>query len=315
MDLELRHLRLVAAVAAHQSLTRAGEALHLTQSALSHQLRDIEDRLGARLFQRLNRRMVATPAGQRLLASADRVLPELQAAETAIRSGLRPEPVTLRIATECYTCYHWLPSVLKPFHVRFPDVSVRIDPSATSNPIARMLDGGLDLAIVSSAIRHRQLAVQPLFKDEHVLVMAPAHPLARQPFVRLSDFRDQRLLTYTSREDSHFVTRVLQPAGVVPAAIEPVQLTEAAIELVRAGWGVAVLARWAVQPFLRRGALAAARITARGYFKEWRAVMPRRLANADYVTEFTRLVVAAAPPAAEHSPLPFRGRKDMRATG
>jgi LysR family transcriptional regulator for metE and metH len=315
MDLELRHLRLVAAVATHQSLTKAGEVLHLTQSALSHQLRDIEDRLGARLFQRLNRRMIATPAGERLLASAERVLPELEAAESAIRSGLKPAPVVLRISTECYTCYHWLPPVLKPFQARFPDVSVRIDPSATTNPVGRVLDGALDLAIVSSAVRHRQLAVLPLFHDEHVLVVAPDHSLARQPFVRLRDFRDQRLLTYAPREESHFVTRVLQPAGVLPAAIEPVQLTEATIEMVRAGLGIAVLARWVAEPFVGRGALRALRITSRGYIKEWRAVVPRRLAHADHVREFVRLVVAASPTARAAALLPFAGRKPVGATG
>src|SRR5687767_5401966 len=115
MELEVRHLRLVAAVAEHQSLTKAGDGLHLTQSALSHQLRDIEERLGARLFHRLNRRMVPTPAGERLLESAAAILGELQAAELAIRSGMAQRPVLLRLSTECYTGYHWLPSVLKPF--------------------------------------------------------------------------------------------------------------------------------------------------------------------------------------------------------
>jgi LysR family transcriptional regulator for metE and metH len=178
-----------------------------------------------------------------------------------------------------------------------------------------VLDGALDLAIVSSSVRHRQLAVLPLFHDEHVLVVAPDHPLARQPFVRLKDFRNQRLLTYAPRDESHFSTRVLQPAGVRPAAIEPVQLTEATIEMVRAGLGVAVLARWVAEPFVGRGALRALRITTRGYVKEWRAVVPRRLAQADHVREFVRLVVAASPTARAAALLPFAGRKPVGAAG
>jgi LysR family transcriptional regulator for metE and metH len=295
MDLEVRHLRLVAAVAEHQTLTKAGDALHLTQSALSHQLRDIEDRLGAQLFQRLNRRMKPTPAGERLLASAQTVLKELTATEEAIRSGLAPAPVELRMATECYTCYHWLPGVLKPYRRRFPHVQVRIDPTATNNPVGRVLDGQLDVAIVSSAVRNPRLSVVPLFEDEHVLITAPDHPLADRPFVKLTDFRTLRLLTYAPKDDNHFITRVLQPAGVLPAAVEPVQLTEAAIEMVRAGLGVAVLAGWAVDPFVRRGTIRAVRITPRGYFKEWRAVMLRHLAGAEHVREFLHLVAESAP--------------------
>jgi len=314
VDLEVRHLQLVAAVAQHHTLTKAGDALHLTQSALSHQLRDIEDRLGARLFQRLNRRMKPTPAGERLLASAQTVLAELSATEEAIRAGLAPAPVVLRISTECYTCYHWLPGVLKPYRRRFPHVEVRIDPTATASPIARVLDGQLDIAIVSSPVHSPRLAVVPLFEDEHVLITAPDHPLAQRPYAKLADFRSLRLLTYAPKEDSHFVTRLLRPAGVMPASIEPVQLTEAAIEMVRAGLGVAVLARWAVDPFVRRGSIRAVRITARGYFKEWRAVMLRRLAEQEYAREFTKLAAAAAP-SQGLSAVSSRGRKGARATG
>jgi LysR family transcriptional regulator for metE and metH len=305
VDLEVRHLRLVAAVAEHQSLTKAGSVLHLSQSALSHQLRDVEERLGARLFHRLNKRMVPTPAGQRLLESARTVLTELTSTEQAIRGGLEPQPVPLRLATECYTCYHWLPSVLKPFRQRFPHVDVRIDAASTTDPLARLIDGKIELAVVSSHIKNPRLAVKPLFEDEQVLLVASDHPLARRPFARLADFRQERLLTYVPAEESHFVMRVLRPAGVLPARVEAVQLTEAAIEMVRAGLGVAVLSRWVVEPFVKRGSLHAVRITSEGYFKLWRAVVHRHLGEADYVAEFLRLVIARAPAAGPRTVLPF----------
>lgn len=295
MDLEIRHLRLVTAVAEHQSLTKAGDVLHLTQSALSHQLRDIEDRLGARLFHRLNKRMLPTAAGERLLDSAQTVLTELRAAEDAIRHGLVPRPTPLRLTTECYTLYHWLPAVLKPFRLKFPLVDVRIDPGATSDPVGRLLDDKIDLAIVSSEVKHPRLTVMPLFEDEHVLLVPTSHRLAGQPFVRLSEFRQECLLTYTGAEESDFLMRVLRPARVAPARIEIVKLTEAAIEMVRAGLGVTVLARWAVEPFVRRGGLRAIRVTSTGWFKHWRAVSRAHQAAEDYVQEFLRLVIATAP--------------------
>ncbi len=312
MDLEIRHLRLVSAVAEHQSLTRAGDVLHLSQSALSHQLRDIEERLGSQLFHRLNRRMLPTPAGERLLESAKTILAELSAAEEAIRTGLGPRPVPLRLSTECYTAYHWLPSVLKPFRQRFPLVDVRIDPTATHDPIARLLEGKIDLAIVSSAVKHARLVVRPLFEDEQVLLLPADHALAQRPYARLTDFRRERLLTYSDSDDSHFISRVLRPAGVLPACVEVVKLTEAAIEMVRAGLGVAVLSRWAVQSFVGRGSLTAIRITPKGHYKEWRAVVHSHLADADYLREFVRLVVANAPEATGPGVLPFPVRVGRR---
>src|SRR5882724_6330139 len=127
MDLEVRHLQLVSAVADVGSLTRAGDQLHLTQSALSHQLRDIESRLGTALFLRVGKRLVLTPAGERLLGSARDVLGRLEHAEQDIRDLGRARAGLLRLTTECYTCYHWLPALLTQYRRRFPRVEVRID--------------------------------------------------------------------------------------------------------------------------------------------------------------------------------------------
>src|SRR5690242_2243376 len=139
MDLEVRHLRLVAAVADVGSLTRAGDRLHLTQSALSHQLRDIESRLGAALFLRVGKRLVLTPAGERLLSSAKDVLARLEETEQAIRQMGRDKAGVLRITTECYTCYHWLPPLLGQYRRRYPRVEVRIDVDATRRPVESLL--------------------------------------------------------------------------------------------------------------------------------------------------------------------------------
>ena len=126
MDLEVRHLRLVVAVAEHGTLTAAAEGLNLTQSALSHQLKDIEDRLNAPLFLRRNRRMIPTAAGQQLLDTGLSVLAALERTESAVRDLGRSRQGLLRVATECYTCYHWLPPVLHEFTARCPGVDVRI---------------------------------------------------------------------------------------------------------------------------------------------------------------------------------------------
>src|SRR5262249_9850568 len=144
MDLEVRHLRLVAAVADLGSLTRAGDRLHVTQSALSHQLRDIESRLGTPLFLRVGKRLVLTPAGERLLASSREVLDRLDRTEGEIRRMAEDRAGLIRLSTECYTCYHWLPALLARFRPGFPRVDVRIDVAATHRPLEKMLAGQLE---------------------------------------------------------------------------------------------------------------------------------------------------------------------------
>src|SRR5450755_3560250 len=166
MDLEIRHLRLVSTVAEQGSLTRAGERLHLTQSALSHQLLDIEERLGTPLFLRVKKRMVLTQAGQRILTTASRVLGDIERAEEEVRDLALDRAGTIRLTTECYTCYHWLPPLLKEFQARYPRVEVRIEADATSRPFEALLDRQLDVAIVSSTPRNHRLEFYPLFEDE-----------------------------------------------------------------------------------------------------------------------------------------------------
>jgi LysR family transcriptional regulator for metE and metH len=295
MDLEVRHLQLVAAVADMGSLTRAGDRLHLTQSALSHQLRGIESRLGAALFLRVGKRLVLTPAGERLLVSAKDVLERLAQAEEDIRRMGKEHAGVLRLTTECYTCYHWLPPLLMRYRRKFPRVEVRIDVEATRRPIEMLLAGKIDLAIVSSPVTDRRLVSRKVFEDELVLIAARHHRFAQQPHVRLSELRDETLFIYPPREESRVLQEVLLPAGISPARIEEVQLTEAITELVKAGLGVAVLARWAVQPLVDTGAIVARPLTARGLRRQWRAAMPKDLARADYVMEFIDLLEKHAP--------------------
>jgi LysR family transcriptional regulator for metE and metH len=295
MDLEVRHLQLVAAVADTGSLTRAADRLHLTQSALSHQLRGIEGRLGAALFLRVGRRLVLTPAGERLLASATDILQRLTQTEEDIRRMTKEHADVLRLTTECYTCYHWLPPLLMRFRRTFPRVEVRIDVEATRRPIEMLLAGKIDLAIVSSKVADRRLVSRKVFDDEVVLIAARHHRFAQQPHVRLSELRDETLFIYPPREESRVLQDVLLPAGISPARIEEVQLTEAITELVKAGLGVAALARWAVQPLIDAGTVVARPLTARGLHRVWWAVMPKHLARADYILEFIELLEKHAP--------------------
>jgi len=293
LHLEVRHLKLVETVAKEGGLTKAANRLHVTQSALSHQLRDIEDKLGAPLFLRLNKKMLLTQAGERLLSSAPAVLEELRRAEEDIRQIALHREGILRISTECYTCYHWLPPVLKPFNHEFPRVEVRIVAEATRRPIETLLDGRLDLAITSTLIRNQKLTFKPLFKDEMVVIVSPDHPLASRAFFSAKDFASEHLLVYAlPKEDLSIYQKVLIPAGVTPKQVSRVELTEAIIEMVKAGLGVGVMARWAVTPHLEAGTLRALPLTAKGFYRQWSAAIIRHNAKPPYLLRFVELMAA-----------------------
>lgn len=291
MKLEIRHLKLIKAIAQEGSVTKAGSRLHLTQSALSHQLRDVEEKLDVALFTRLNKRMILTPAGERLLTSAETVLGELKRAEEDIRQIARRGEGILRLSTQCYTCYHWLPSMLRLFQQKFPRTEVQIMVEATRRPLEALLDGKLDLAIVSSPVRNSKLVYKPLFQDELVAIMKPEHPLASRPFLKAQDFADEHLIVYAMpKEENLIFQKFLTPAGISPRHVSQVQLTEAIIEMVRAGLGISVMARWAVAPQLASGALRAVPLTGKGLHRQWSAAMLRNKSAPPFLTAFVELL-------------------------
>ena len=246
-----------------------------------------------------------------MLETAGPILDELERMESAVRDLASMRQGLLRVATECYTCYHWLPGVLDEFGRRCPGVEVRIEVDATARPMPMLLAGKLDLALMTSQVRDKRLATTPLFRDELLVVMAAGHRLASQTYVRPSQLADEVVFTYSPREESYVFQKLLMPAGISPRRVQQVQLTEAILELVRAGLGVAMLARWAVEPALSPSSLVGRPLTARGFFRHWSAVVPRPLARTPYVVEFLRLVGAQVPVARSD----VRPRPVLRAVG
>jgi LysR family transcriptional regulator for metE and metH len=272
MTLEVRHLELVNAIHAEQSITRASARLHLTQSALSHQLKNLEDRLGTQLFERNGRTMQITPAGERLLESAAVVLRELKTAEEEICSLASSPRGLVRIATQCYTCYWWLPRLLRSFNREFPDVEVAIELEATRRPIEALLAGKLDVAITNRKVADRRLRYRQLFEDELVAVVAKDHPLAGAPHIPLEAFQNETLILHNPATDNGFMQKILYPAGIVPAKVLVVQLTEAILELVQTGMGISVLAQWAINEQLNRREVVGVKIGKSGVHRQWHAV-------------------------------------------
>jgi LysR family transcriptional regulator for metE and metH len=272
---EIRHLRLIVALAEHGSLTAVARLLGVTQPALSHQLRDLEVRLRAPLFERTARRMVLTPIGEQLAHVARRVLTEIDTFERQVVDGeFSTARGRVRVATECYTAYHWLPSVLREFQDRWPKVELRVAPEHTTSPIAALCQGSLDLGIVYHRTADRRVRLEPLFDDEMVLVTALGHRFAGADSVPVAALGEEHLFHYLPLSSSSSVVRdILESADVQPAKTTQLQLTEGILELVAAGFGVAILAKWAVAPAVRAGTVHTARLGKKGYKRTWYAAV------------------------------------------
>ena len=294
VNLEIRHLKLLTAVAEEESVTAAGKRLHLTQSALSHQLRDAEEKLGTPLFLRLGKRMALTAAGQKLVEAARRILKDLRETESQVLGMNGDTQGVIRISTECYTCYHWLPPLLASFHASFPKVEVAIDMAATHHPAEELLAGNLDVAVMYCPPDHKNLQVSPLCEDELLVVMSPKHPLATRRRIEPRDLAGETILIYPPREESTLLTKVLEPAGITPGRVMEIPLTEAIVEMAAAGAGIAFMACWAVSPHLESKKLVG-RSLGVGFRRNWYAVTLRNQRKTSYMTEFLNLLTLDGP--------------------
>jgi len=298
MDIDIRDFAMVAAIAAAGSVTRAAGELHRTQSAVSHQLRAIEQRLGTALFLRVGKRMVVTAAGERVVAAARRVLDDIRATEEDVRRLGSREAGVLRVCAQCNTGYHWLPSVVDIFRRRHPDIDVSLAVECTWRPVEALLEGKLDVAIVTQSVRHERVRLRPLFEDEHAAIVAPDHPFAKRAFVRPEDFASERLLLYASSPDDSFtIQKILRPAGVVPRRVSFVMLTEAILEMVKAQLGISVMQTWAIAPALGAGDVRAIPITAGGIHRRWYAATLAAAGHVAHVDAFIDLLAVRAWPA------------------
>jgi LysR family transcriptional regulator, regulator for metE and metH len=248
MHLEFRHLRTIRAIHQAGGVGKAADLLNITQSALSHQLKGLEDQCGVELFVRRTKPLRLSAAGMKLLRLAEDVLPRIDSLEDEFRALVSGKSGRLHIAIECHACFEWLFPVLEKFRHAWPDVDVDIRPGLAFGALPALVREEVDLVISADPEDLPGVTFTPLFDYEPRFVAAATHPLAAKPFVEAEDFRDETLITYpVDRARLDVFTGLLTPAKVEPRATRQVELTAVILLLVASGRGVAVLPDWVLR--------------------------------------------------------------------
>ena len=248
MHIEFRHLRTIKAIHEAGGLARAADQLNITQSALSHQIKGLEDQAGVELFIRRSKPLRLSAAGMHLLRLADQVLPQVEALQAEFSSLRDGSSGRLHIAIECHACFEWLFPVLEAFRKTWPDVDVDIRPGLAFDAMPALQKEDVDLVVSSDPEDLAGVSFVELFDYAPVFVAASSHPLASRPFVEAADFRGETLITYpVERTRLDVFSQLLIPAKVEPAAIRQVELTAVILLLVASNRGVSVLPDWVVR--------------------------------------------------------------------
>jgi LysR family transcriptional regulator for metE and metH len=290
MHLEFRHLRTIRAIHEAGGVGKAADMLNITQSALSHQLKGLEDQCGVELFVRRTKPLRLSAAGMKLLKLAEDVLPRIDALEDEFRALVAGKSGRLHIAIECHACFEWLFPVLEKFRHAWPDVDVDIRPGLAFGALPALVREEVDLVVSSDPEEIPGVIFTPLFDYEPRFVAAASHPLAARPHVEAEDFRDETLITYpVDRARLDVFTGLLTPARIEPRAIRQVELTAVILLLVASGRGVAVLPDWVLREVKSSSDYVTRPLTEHGMTKRLYAATRQEDATKPFMAHVLRL--------------------------
>ncbi len=285
--IELRHLKTLSALRDTGSLVDAADRIHLTQSALSHQIKDLEDRLDCSLSIRKTKPICFTSAGQRILALADDVLPMVRNAERDIARLAGGEAGRLNICIECHSCFDWLMPTIDHFRQNWPEVEMDLSTGFSFLPLPALARGDLDLVITADPEERNGITYIPLFTYESVLAIAKQHRLVAKRHIQPQDLASEVLITYpveSHRLDvfKHF----LEPAETEPASIRTSELTVMIMQLVASGRGVSALPNWAIHQYIEQNYISARPLGEKGVWCTLYAAIRDDQKDADFMLDF-----------------------------
>ncbi|WP_417516623.1 LysR family transcriptional regulator [Marinobacter sp.] len=288
--IERSHLEVLRAVETEGSLTAAATRLHLTQSALSHSVRKLEQQLGASLWSREGRQLRLTQAGSHLLALANRLLPQFEHAEMLIGQFARGQAGTLRIGMECHPCYQWLLKVVGPYLEQWPSVDVDVKQKFQFGGIGALFGHDIDMLVTPDPLHRPGLVFEPVFDYEQVLVVAANHRLADKPWAEAADLEPETLITYpVAIERLDVFNYLLVPANMRPARHKTIETTDIMLQMVAAGRGVAALPRWLVKEYSDRLAIVPVKLGEKGISKQIFLGCRERDVGVQYMDSFMKL--------------------------
>ena len=284
--LEIRHLRSLIAPADAGTLSRAADRVHLTQSALSHQLRSLEGHYGTRLVERDGRTLKLTPTGERLVTLARAVITDIQAAERDVAKLAHKPSGKLRIALECHTCFDWLLPIMHVVRKDWPEVELDLVSGFHPNPIELLDDGAADLIIGSQQKPRRGITWHALFRFEVLAVLPTDHPFRMKRYLVAHDFEGTTLITYPVPDERiDLIRRVLKPAHVQPHR-RTTELTLAILQLVASHQGIAALPNWGVANYVNREQVLGRRIGKNGLWSDLYGATTTAMARQPFLQDF-----------------------------
>ena len=285
--MEIKYFRLIKTIAEQGSIANSADKLFLTQSALSHQLKELEERIGFKVFLRTRNKWQLTEEGKELYKLGNRILDSLEQGFRNIEQLRAGSAGTIRVSTECYSFYQGLSAFIQKMGVLYPDIEVDLRLEATHQPIPKIRAQEIDLAIVTNKIPDEQLSYIPVFEDEIFALVHQENPIFEAAFLDTQAFSEAHLIIHSfTLETVSVYQQFLKPHQITPAKITAIPLTEVALEMVEANMGIMCMPLWALKAFQLSEQLAFKRIGKQGLKRTHYLVVRKADQSKKYIHDF-----------------------------
>ena len=289
--MEIKYLKLIKTIAEEGNISGSANRLFLTQSALSHQLREIEESLGFKVFLRSRNNWKLTEEGEELYILAKKVFSEIEEGMEKIQHIREGSKGLIRISTECYSFYHGLPGFIQKMALLYPGIDIRLIIEATHHPVSKLLTNDLDISIVTSKPHHEELTVVKLFEDEVFAILHREHPLSEKNILEAADFSCLHLIIHSfPLETVSVYQHFLKPNKAEPLKITAIPLTEVALEMIQANMGVMCLPKWALNSFKMPDTLVFRKLGQKGFKRTHYLVFRKEDRRKKYIRDFIQNV-------------------------
>ncbi|MEM7297701.1 MAG: LysR family transcriptional regulator [Bacteroidota bacterium] len=290
--MEVKYLKLVKTIAEEGNIANSSEKLFLTQSALSHQLRELEDQLGFKVFLRKRGKWELTEEGRELHQLADHVLEAIESGFQKIKSIRDHSTGTVRLSMECYSFYQGISNFMQRMGILYPEIKVDLILEGTHHPVSKLMSNEIDAAVLTSKPNIEDLTCIKIFEDEIFALIHKEHPISQAEYLNPEDFRNLHLIIHsypleTVAVHEHF----LKSQGIVPKMITAIPLTEVALDLVYANQGITCLPKWGLKSFKTSEDILLKRLGSQGlkrdHYLTVRSADLSKKYMADFVSNFT----------------------------
>ncbi|MEM9337436.1 MAG: LysR family transcriptional regulator [Bacteroidota bacterium] len=285
--MEIKYFRLIKTIADEGNIANSSQKLFLTQSALSHQLRDLEERLGFKVFLRARNRWELTEEGQELYRLANDILSRIESGFDKIKHILDGAKGNIRLSMECYSFYQGISGFLQKMGALYPEIIVDLILEATHHPIPKLLSNDIDIAIVTSKQEHENLTYVEISEDEIFAIIHQENELNQKDYLEAGDFLNQHLIIHSfPLETVTIYEKFLKPNQSIPIKISAMPMTEVSLELVGANQGLMCLPMWALRPFNLPNELSFKKIGVHGLKRTHYLVIRKSDLSKKYISDF-----------------------------